>query len=293
MRAEHRPGDFDEPARRPRSGQDSWGTLPLAVHRQGAGAPTVYVHGLGGSHRYFEALWGQLPPHEVIAPDLLGFGRSPKPRRCAYRIENHVQVLEPLVPRGALVLWHSAGAIVALVLVAHTQIPLRGLVLLGFPVFSSAEEALSSLAGIGPLARSTAEGRLSAHATCALAWMTRPLWRTVVPRFVHDLPAAVVADTFYHTCRSYSRTLRNAVVDHRVTDDLDVLHAPLLLVHGDGNRSAPLLSLHSLPARPRTQLVVLPGDHPLAVRRPQALAEHLAPLLWTSDSVPLAAEAAP
>lgn len=293
MRAEHRPGEFDGPATRPRSRQDTE-TLPLAVHRQGAGAPTVYLHGLGGSHRYFEALWGQLPPHEVIAPDLLGFGRSPKPRHCTYRIEDHVQAIEPLVPRGALVVGHSAGAIVALALAAHTQIPLRGLVLLGLPAFSDAEEALSSLAGIGPLARSTGEGRLSAHATCALACMTRPLWRVVVPRVVHDLPGEVVADTFSHTWRSYSRTLRNVVVDHRVTDDLDVLHAPLLFVHGEGDRSAPLLPLRSLlAARPRTRLVVLAGDHHLAVRRPQALAEHLAPLVRTFDSMPLPAEVAP
>lgn len=265
----------------------------MGVHRQGVGAPTVYAHGLGGSHRYFEALWGQLPPHEVIGPDLLGFGRSPKPRHCAYRIEDHVQALEALVPRGALVVGHSAGAIVALALAARTQIPLQGLVLLGLPVFSSAEEALSSMAGIGPFARSTAEGRLSAHATCALACMTRPLWRTVVPRVVHDLPEAVVADTFSHTWRSYSRTLRNVVVDHRVTDDLDALHAPLLLVHGEGDRSAPLLSLRSLlAARPRTRLVVLAGNHHLAVCRPQALAEHLAPLVRTFDSLPLPAEAA-
>ncbi|HUY51911.1 MAG TPA: alpha/beta fold hydrolase [Streptosporangiaceae bacterium] len=153
----------------------------LAVYRRGHGVPVVYLHGLGGSHRYFEALWAELPPHQIIAPDLLGFGRSPKPRGCAYRVEDHLELLEPLVPAGALVVGHSAGAILAVALAARSQVPLCGLVLLGLPAYAGPEAALASLAGIGPLARATAEGRLRAHAACTMVCMTRP-WPGAWPR---------------------------------------------------------------------------------------------------------------
>lgn len=79
------------------------GARPLAVRRHGAGPPVLHLQRLGGSHRCFEALWMNLPPHEVIAADLLGFGHSPKPRRCGYALEDHVEALAPLVPPGALV----------------------------------------------------------------------------------------------------------------------------------------------------------------------------------------------
>ncbi len=256
------------------------GASTLAVHRHGEGVPGFYLHGLGGSHRYFEALWEALPPHAVIAPDLLGFGRSPKPRRCAYRLEDHLDALCPLVPDGAVVVGHSAGAVLALSLAARAQVSLRGLVLLGLPAFACPEEALGSIDGIGPLARSTAEGRLAAHAACDLACMARPLWRHVAPRFVPDLPAAVVADTFSHTWRSYSRTLRNVVVDHRGAVDFAAVAVPPLLIHGAGDRSAPLHAVRSLVASRRgARLVVLDDGHHLALGRPAAVARHLAPLV--------------
>src|SRR5215217_647908 len=64
-------------------------TLGCRVHaRTWAGspgeqrAPVVLVHGLGLSSRYLAPLGRRLAAlgHRVLAPDLPGFGRSPKPR---------------------------------------------------------------------------------------------------------------------------------------------------------------------------------------------------------------------
>jgi len=58
------------------------------------------------------------------------------------------------------------------------------------------------------------------------------------------------------------------------------------MVHGAGDRTAPLPAVQALiasgcPAR----LVVLPGDHHLAVRHPGLVAGHLAPLLTVPAAV--------
>jgi pimeloyl-ACP methyl ester carboxylesterase len=53
----------------------------MQIHhvRSGSGQPLLLIHGLGGSHRTWSQVAGQLAEHrEVIAIDLPGFGESPQ-----------------------------------------------------------------------------------------------------------------------------------------------------------------------------------------------------------------------
>lgn len=53
----------------------------VAYRRGGAGPPILFIHGIAGSYDTFDPVLGKLAKtHEVIAPDLLGHGRSAKPR---------------------------------------------------------------------------------------------------------------------------------------------------------------------------------------------------------------------
>lgn len=66
----------------------------LSSRRWGDGDHVVFLHGLGASSRYWDRLAGLGGRYSGIAPDLLGFGRSPKPPNAAYDVETH---LEPVV----------------------------------------------------------------------------------------------------------------------------------------------------------------------------------------------------
>ncbi|HSI79387.1 MAG TPA: alpha/beta fold hydrolase [Solirubrobacterales bacterium] len=53
----------------------------ICFHRAGEGPPLLLVHGITGSARHWERVFGLLAErHYVIAPDLLGHGESAKPR---------------------------------------------------------------------------------------------------------------------------------------------------------------------------------------------------------------------
>ncbi|QHS08784.1 alpha/beta fold hydrolase [Sinimarinibacterium sp. NLF-5-8] len=55
------------------------GTTEWAVHIQGQGAPLVLLHGLGGSHHDWDAQIDFFArQRRVIAPDLRGFGQTPR-----------------------------------------------------------------------------------------------------------------------------------------------------------------------------------------------------------------------
>lgn len=71
-------------ARRWWAGRD----LPqLAVREWGRGAPVVFLHGAAGSSRYWRHVAQAGHGHRGIAPDPLGFGRSPKPWSATYDVD--------------------------------------------------------------------------------------------------------------------------------------------------------------------------------------------------------------
>lgn len=65
--------------------------------REGAGAPMVFLHNGGTSHRTWEPLIERYAAdHDVIAPDMLGFGRSEHPK-IEYSLDLYVEMLGALL----------------------------------------------------------------------------------------------------------------------------------------------------------------------------------------------------
>src|SRR5262249_3117073 len=93
----------------------------LAYTEAGRGKQTaVLLHGLAASKEIWQDLISDLPPKRwrVLAPDLLGFGTSPKPQWNDYAVGEHARTVLALLKRrnikGPIVLvGHSMGCLVA------------------------------------------------------------------------------------------------------------------------------------------------------------------------------------
>lgn len=260
----------------------------LAVRRKGAGRPVVLLHGLGASARYWDRLSDLLASdYEVIAPDLLGFGRSPKPRTAAYDVECHLRALVRLVPKGSILIGHSAGAVLAASLSARSPSTVCAAVLVGMPVFPDESTARREVARLGALARMTVDGSRWARMLCELMCAFRPLAIAAGPLMTRDLPPTIVRDGARHNWPSYSRTLTNVIVGHRVQTDLEALRVPTVLIHGARDREAPLhyveqaVSVAKSSGAP-VEVVSVNGDHHLAVRDPHVVVQALRDLLTSS-----------
>lgn len=244
----------------------------------------MFVHGLGASSRYWRLLAKATTGYAGTAPDLLGFGRSPKPAHAAYDVEEHLDHLEPVVPRGAVVVGHSAGAIVAAAL-ARRRPDLRGLLLLGVPAYPDPSTARREIGRLGWLARGTVNGSRLARAACWAMCELRPLLVPLAPRLVRDIPQEVAGDFLRHTWPSYSRTLVEVVVEHSVLPDLLAAARPVALLTGGEDRSAPPSYAHRLAANLTaggvavTSAVVPGGDHHLALREVGEVASALTSLV--------------
>jgi pimeloyl-ACP methyl ester carboxylesterase len=213
-----------------------------------------------------------------IAPDLLGFGRSPAPPEATYDVACHAAALTPLLTEPTVVVGHSAGAILAAALVRSHPEQVRGLVLAGLPVFPGPAAARAEVGSLSVLARLTVGERPAARWLCAAMCHVRPLAIAAAPLLAPGLPRRVAADGARHTWRSFSQTLQHVVVEHAVGADIAHIRVPVELVHGQDDPTASLERVRSLvvACQARGQhiaLTVAPGGHHIPLSRPEVVAQ--------------------
>lgn len=111
--------------------------------------------------------------------------------------------------------------------------------------------------------------------------VARPVAIALAPLVIRDLPAEIARDGARHTWPSYSRTLQRVVIEHRPLPDLLAARAPVTLLYGTHDREVPIGDAGALNDELRSadidaSLQVVPGDHHLAVRRPDVVAATIA-----------------
>lgn len=110
---------------------------------EGDGKPLVLLHGLGNNAKSWSFVLKHLDSkqHRIIAPDLLGFGDSPKPMQCNYTPADHadavIKTLDELKITNALIAGHSMGSIVAIEVARKRPDLVRQLALFGAPLYET------------------------------------------------------------------------------------------------------------------------------------------------------------
>jgi pimeloyl-ACP methyl ester carboxylesterase len=191
---------------------------PLAARRSGdRGTPVLLVHGLGGSSRSWGAGYDATlaPRHRVVAPDLLGFGRSPRPDGAAYTVAQQADLLaECLAAAGAddepaVVAAHSYGVAVAVTLLRRHPALVRGIVGVAPPLFRDSDHARAQmLRALTPVERVLAMDTPWARRACRAICCRRPRLASWLARSYRlELPEAIAVDGVLHSWTSYSRSL--------------------------------------------------------------------------------------
>ncbi|MGL1834820.1 alpha/beta fold hydrolase [Rhodocyclaceae bacterium SMB388] len=114
----------------------------IAFREQGAGSPVILIHGIPTN----SLMWRDIIPklaktHRVIAPDLLNYGQSAKPKNADVSINAQSHMLVKLMdafgtPRADIVA-HDIGGGVAQLMAAHHPEKIRKLVLMDCVCFDS------------------------------------------------------------------------------------------------------------------------------------------------------------
>jgi len=200
----------------------------------GTGPVVILVHGIASSSVTFRELVPLLTPrHRVIAVDILGFGESPAPEDCEYRLEDHVEALaatirslrlrEPFVLVG-----HSLGSLIAARLAASPvtrldrRIQISRVVLVGPPVYLSPSE----------IGDRWVRARVNVYLR-AYAFLRENKERTITNAAIISrmLPKGVFEIT-ERNWTPFVKSLEHCIESQTLVSDIAILRVPVDVVYG-------------------------------------------------------------
>lgn len=249
------------------------GPLPALVVGDGP-IRVVLLHGLFNSGRYWGRAYDDVAGHgRSVAPDLLGFGRGPRPSD-GYTADAHADgVADTLHHLGAdgpmLVAGHSVGALVAMRLAVRHPGLVAGVVAFAPPLHRDPQSARRHIARIDPLAGLFIRNTDLAARACALMCRHRGVAATAIRLLRPDLPAPLAEDRVEHSWASYSLTLSNVVLDAEASSWLADTAVPVRILAGrdddglDHQHLAELADRHD-----HVTLDLVAGGHDLPLAAP-------------------------
>lgn len=258
----------------------------LRVRETGRGAPLVLLHGLASSARYWEPLVAPLAErYRVIAPDLLGFGRSPKPFSSTYSVQEHLDALLTMLERrvdGPVTLvGHSMGSLLALHLAVVRPDVVDRLILVSLPAVGDCAW------GHHPDGGHRRFHHFSVHSTpgrllfSAGQRAVQPAGSLLYPRLRRDIPRGAAADSVRASWTAYWRSLEAVVYGSRVEELFAEARGPFTVIHGTRDIVAPVGPVRALAAtRANVRYIELrEAGHNPCVSHPDAFFAALDPTL--------------
>lgn len=251
----------------------------LFVSHSGSGQCTaLLLHGMLASHRFFNTTTELLCARGVqcVAPDLLGFGRSPWPKGAQYDVSTHCSWLRrDAVPPGTEplhIIGHSLGGILALQLAASLP-SVASVTVVSMPYYKHRKIAYEHLRHQW-IPYFLVWCPMGAWLLCSIVCQQRWLWRTPLTWLLMGLnkvlppglrvPPEVVEDFFLHSCESASSTMTQCILEHNLLQALSTLTSRgvlLHVVHGDCDDVVPLHMAQAFASEHGASLHVVPGAH--------------------------------
>ncbi len=247
----------------------------LHARIRGQGPVVVLLHGFLSSSEY----WKQVSEisevdHTVVALDLLGFGKSPKPRRSRYDYDAHIASIEATLRHLGItepftLVGHSMGSLIALRYARLHEQAVDKLVLVNMPVMLGKREVRAEIGGT-----SFAYKYGLQPYTHRVAWSIfktlfrlRLLSRSTVRRLKQN------AYFFQHSPLSRIRTFHRVIADARADIDLNLIRVQTLVISGLEDRKVYLENLRdNISLSPTVNLETVPTGHHIPCVMPRLLA---------------------
>lgn len=221
------------------------------------------LHGYLSSGQYFKHIRKELEQdYQVITLDLLGFGRSPKPK-VEYTYDDHIAAIHYTlaqlgVNKPFILLGHSMGALIALRYATVYPDAVDRLVLFNPPLFANPSELIQTHRESGRRYRVLLYTRRR-H----LYWAVLNL----LPKNRSSRRRAInLTDITSPSARARERSYRHVIIDSHPFHDMRKLTVPTLLAVGDHDRYIYLENLRRRNLPTNVTLRIIDADHHPLVR---------------------------
>jgi pimeloyl-ACP methyl ester carboxylesterase len=243
----------------------------------------LFLSGFVGSSEVWDTHFQELAKqYRLIMLDTLGFGRSPKPD-IEYSLDQHLEAIDRTLDHYAVlrahIVGHSMGCLLALAYANRYPGKIGRLALLACPAFDDEQQARRAIGTASLFNRWLAMDTAAARWACALMCTLRPVLLPLAPYLVRHVPAVVAKDALRHNWQSYSRTLRNVIFQADTHRWMQQIAAPVLLIHGTRDKTAPYDNVQRYTQLPNVHLLTLEADHGLIFTHSRLIASELAQFL--------------
>ncbi|GLU17592.1 hypothetical protein SLE2022_339530 [Rubroshorea leprosula] len=277
----------------------------------------LFIHGFISSSAFWtETLFPNFSTsakstYRLLAVDLLGFGRSPKPVDSLYTLREHVEMIEKSVfeqykVKSFHIVAHSLGCILALALAVKYPGSVKSLTLLAppyYPVPKGEQGTQYVMRKIAPrrvwppMALCASIGCWYEHITrtvCLLICKNHRLWEFLTKLVTRNRIRTFLLEGFFcHTHNAAWHTLHNIIcgtaskLDGYLDVVCDRLKCDVTIFHGKDDELIPVECSHNVQARiPRARVKIIENkDHiTIVVGRQKAFARELEEIWKTSSS---------
>lgn len=193
--------------------------------------PTIILlHGIAASSSTWDNLIKELDVknNRVIAIDLLGFGKSPKPENCEYTVDDHVKYLRKTINKLKIngkfkIVGHSMGAIIASRYCRRYPFKVKSLYLASPPIYVEKTNL-----------RSFIEKTRTDFFMNAYRFLSEQKDFTIngagYLRKIFNVKSGMEVDET--TWQSFRKSLINTIVNQTVADDIKTMSKPVDILYG-------------------------------------------------------------
>ncbi len=222
----------------------------------------VLLHGIAATSNSWGSVIDKLDPKKcrVVAIDLLGFGKSPKPTSCNYDIKDHVKSLrltinEYGITKPFILVGHSMGSIIATDYAKSYPADVRELFLLSLPIYQKTDKSYQS-----NMTQKRIDLFLKAYHYIAERKEVAIKYSKSV-RKILKLPDGVDVneDNWY----SFQKSLINTVVKQTVIDNIKDIAIPINIIYGSLDGLLIKKNLKRLVDKSNVSITKIPGVHHL------------------------------
>jgi pimeloyl-ACP methyl ester carboxylesterase len=228
---------------------------------RGEGPVIVLLHGYLGSGEYWSTIRTALQKdHTVVTLDLLGFGKSPKPKTSSYNYSEQLSWIrrtlgQAHVSKPFLLVGHSMGSLLALRYSRTYPSSVSRLVLINLPLFTGQEQAHRELSNTNLLYKASMYWCLH-HVIVPIARDKR------IKAAIHHLAPSPYKGMeeylFTSSGVARGRSLRNIIEAQTAFDDLEKLPTPTTIIAGRNERKTYVENVGNI--RKRKNITVILAD---------------------------------
>ncbi len=254
----------------------------------------LFLHGLLGSHRYWDAFAPKFrSEYQILLPDLLGFGDSPKPY-SGYTVESHIEKIHTVISKSSMaeqplnIIGHSMGALLALNYAAAHPEKVKSLILINAPMSTSEEELRKSIeASSSKLIVTMTFNPIFGRFVCWLHELA-PAWSIPFIRWLEpELPASMAKAATQHSWEGFHESMKFVIKEQSfATLIAGAPNKPILIILSDDDEYTKLSALHTLPSRKNIQVRTIKGDHNVPIYHPDRVIKVIEKFLNDGTSSP-------